>query len=87
MSELWAQFDLNLYPVTFSYTNPTPVNCQASILQTIDGQPYLLSLHENRAGISYSTGQPSPPNGQGATEWVSDITSSGPAGGYPFYTT
>ena len=84
MSELWAQFDVNLSDVTFKLVNPTTVNDQASILQTIDGQTYLISLAQLGAGSPFGTGQPQPPpNGQGLTEFVSQIFSNGVAAWLP----
>jgi hypothetical protein len=80
MSELWAKVSLSLVnasePITVANglivtTNLTPLNDQANVVQTVNGQSYLLSLSTNISLGQVVVGQPSPQNGSGATEYVS----------------
>jgi VCBS repeat-containing protein len=90
MSELWAQFSVNLIDVTFTVPNPTTaIDDKANSLVTIDGQTYLVSLYESGGGAAFQSGEPTLTPGQGATVWqsyaVNGVVKSNT--GYPFYTT
>src|SRR5262249_10339449 len=81
MSELWAKFDLNLYDVSEPYSaNLTPLDDKASIVQTIDGQTYLISISStltDGGSHPYLPGSLIPTNGEGATNFGPWFSPSG----------
>ena len=84
MSELWAQFSVNLYNVTEPNSLP-PVDDEANSLQTIDGQTYLISINSGvnailggGGGFVAGQGQLVPTNGQGASNYGDLSVSNGP---------
>jgi hypothetical protein len=77
MSELWAQFSLNLYNTSEGYSaNLTPLDDQANSVQTIDGQTYPLSVSTGIAASQSQIGQASPQPGQGIFQELS-VTANG----------
>lgn len=69
MSELWAQFPVNLVSGVTSQFDPNnstlgTINDQANSLQSVNGHTYLVTISIPNLGTgSYITGQPSPAPG------------------------
>ena len=72
MSDLWAQFSLNLYNASEAYSTPlTPLNDNSNSVQVIDGQAYLLQISTRIAASFLATGLASPQPGEGVTQTLS----------------